>query len=49
MPEGLSTAQKYVWLQLTDGDTKIIVGDLDHVYKLLETDSALNYRQTLKG
>lgn len=48
MPNGLSGSQSYTHVSLED-EKIFVVGGLDHIYKLLETDSALNYRQTLKG
>ncbi len=48
-PEGINPAHKYTSIML-DNDTEIIVvGELDHIYKFLEKDSELNYRQTLRG
>lgn len=48
MPYGLNKDQKYTSVYM-QGDDLYIVGDLEHIYKLLETDSALNHRQTLRG
>ena len=49
LPQGLLYDQKYVRLKMVEDKLIDVVGDVDHIYKLLETDSQLNHRQTLKG
>lgn len=53
LPEGLSLNQKYTDIYLFSNIPReticTVVGDIDHIYKLLETDSALNHRQTIRG
>ncbi len=54
LPEGLdSSNQQYTDIYLSTNITRevvcTVVGSLDHIYKLLETDSMLNHRQTLRG
>ena len=53
-PGGFSNAsQHYTNIFLSTNSNKevicTVVGDLNHIYKLLETDSMLNHRQTLRG
>jgi hypothetical protein len=51
-PEGLTSNQKYTDMLVDTGGRSFVytvVGELDHIYKLFETDSMLNHRQTLKG
>ena len=52
-PDGFNTNQQYTNIYLLTNSSKevvcTVIGSLDHVYKLLETDSMLNHRQTLRG
>lgn len=50
LPEGINDKQKYsrVWIN-NSPMSLVIIGELEHLYKLFETDSMLNHRQTLKG
>lgn len=50
LPDGINDKQKYsrIWIN-NSPMSLVIVGELEHLYKLFETDSMLNHRQTLKG
>lgn len=49
-PEGINPNLQYTELFMVGEHRDILViGDLNHIYALLEKDSELNYRQTLRG
>lgn len=50
LPEGITDKQKYSRIWINNSPMSfVIVGELEHLYRLFETDSLLNHRQTIKG